>query len=222
MRKRDLLLDTLALVGTIVIAVALKWEARDLIWGLWISSLTFGYLFIITTIVVGVLCEKDTLKRISSAFGGLFLIAFFSVHFCMFHFVHAMFLNSFFPIIDHEGADLADIPLIIHASLGSYWPMVLATFISRLDRISPARLRETAGSQWSNRKSFESGLAEPYINVVRMHILIFIFAGLHAANLSHYAIYPVIAFYFVPWGGIIARFKNRAANGSKGAQNTPL
>ena len=30
--------------------------------------------------------------------GGLFLLAFFTVHFGLFHFVHSMFVNQFFPI----------------------------------------------------------------------------------------------------------------------------
>jgi hypothetical protein len=32
-----------------------------------------------------------------------------------------------------------------------------------------------------------------------MHLLIFVFAGLNAAGLSRYAVYPVLAFYFFPW-----------------------
>jgi hypothetical protein len=39
-----------------------------------------------------------------------------------------------------------------------------------------------------------------YVNVIRMHILIFFFAGTAAAGIENFAIYAVVyAVYFFPW-----------------------
>jgi len=43
----------------------------------------------------------------------------------------------------------------------------------------------------------------PYGNVVRMHLLIFVFAGLSAAGLASWALYPVLFFYFFPMGKML-------------------
>ena len=47
----------------------------------------------------------------------------------------------------------------------------------------------------------ESGaLFAPYKNVIRMHLLIFFFAGVAAMRLENFAIYAVVyAGYFFPW-----------------------
>ena len=45
--SRDLALDLLAFAGTVACATIFRWEARDVIWGLWISSLTVGYATIV-------------------------------------------------------------------------------------------------------------------------------------------------------------------------------
>ena len=52
-------------------------------------------------------------------------------------------------------------------------------------------------------------MMKPYANVVRMHLLIFVFAGLHAAQLSNYAIYPVLFAYFFPCAAFIRTLRHR-------------
>jgi hypothetical protein len=39
-----------------------------------------------------------------------------------------------------------------------------------------------------------------------MHLLIFVFAGLHMTGLSRLAIIPVLAAYFFPWKAVRAHF----------------
>jgi hypothetical protein len=55
---------------------------------------------------------------------------------------------------------------------------------------------------------------KPYANVVRMHLLIFIFAGLHGAGLAELGIYPVLLFYFVPWAELHRLYRSRSAGRS--------
>ena len=192
MKRRDMVLDGLAFVITVVLAGVLRWEAGDLIWGLWVSSLCVGYAYIVTSIVMGVLQAEGPGRIVMGALG-LFLLAFFSVHFGMFHFIHSVFLNGFFPLIE-EGRGFPNIFAVLATAWTRYWPIVVTTFISRWSDFPFKRTVSLAGGET---------MMKPYANVVRMHLLIFVFAGLHAAKMSQYAVYPVLFAYFFPWGAVI-------------------
>ena len=44
------------------------------------------------------------------------------------------------------------------------------------------------------------GMMAPYRNVIRLHLLIFFFAGAHFAKLDNFLVYAVVsAVYFFPW-----------------------
>ena len=197
------LVDALAFAATLVFASVFRWEARELVWGLWASSLTIGYAHIVTGITVGVV-HTEAGHRIVSAVGGLLMLAFFTVHFGMFHFVHSVFLSLFFPLLEQGEGSIHDGPFSLFAVLGAAlrlsWPLVLMTVISRV------RSFPFAGVDLSSKNAFMA----PYASVVKMHILIFVFAGLHAAGLSRLAIYPVLAFYFFPWGSFRLAMKRRS------------
>ncbi len=185
----------IALAGTVLG----RWQAKDLIWGLWISSLCVGYAWIVTAVVASMLRPRLTPGlRAAAVVGGLFLLAFFTVHFGGFHLGHSVFLNVFFPLDPLAGRDpFTNAPRVILLTLNLYWPVVLASFVSRLPDFP-----------WRGVDMKEkNAMMAPYANVVRMHLLIFVFAGLAAAKLSDLAVYPVLLFYFVPWGLL---FRKRA------------
>lgn len=186
-RMRDLAIDLAAFVATVALAVICHWEARDVIWGLWASSLVVGY----TTILVGagkMVVSGPPWSWLPMSFVGLFVIAFFTVHFGGFHLGHAVFLNIFFPISADCCDELSSIPRMALLALQTYWPMAAMSLLSRL--------RDFRGPV---------GFVRPYINVIRMHLLIFVFAGLNAMDLSRFAIYPVLVFYFFPWGTLFPK-----------------
>lgn len=188
--KRDVALDLFAFAGTVAVATFFRWEARDVIWGLWISSLVVGYATIVSNVVRGVRHVLGEYKALAYV-GALGALAFFTVHFGMFHFVHAVFLNGFFPLVE-EGNGFPSMPALVARSAASFWPLVVASFLSRLSDIFPD----------SPAPSGKEAISAPYGNVVRMHLLIFVFAGLHVANLSRLAIIPVLAAYFFPWKAV--------------------
>ncbi|MCK4916585.1 MAG: hypothetical protein KAS89_10445, partial [Candidatus Eisenbacteria sp.] len=179
--------------GTVACATVFRWEARDVIWGLWISSLTVGYATIVSNVVRGVR-DVGGRHRIIAAVGAAGTLAFFTVHFGMFHFVHAVFLNGFFPLVE-SGDGFPDFLGMVVESARSFWPLIVASFLSRLSNIVPD----------STAPSGKDSFAAPYGNVVRMHLLIFVFAGLHMADLSRLAILPVLAAYFFPWRAVLGR-----------------
>jgi Family of unknown function (DUF6498) len=88
----------------------LGWSTTDLVWSLWLCSLTIGYLTILSVIFrwvcIGAVAltapEFTAQQRGKTVLIGLgvafFFLAFFSIHFCGFHQVHAVFLASYFPL----------------------------------------------------------------------------------------------------------------------------
>lgn len=105
-----LLPDLLAFGISLGVAYGLGWEARDLVWSLWLGSLVLGYLTLLSTLGAGAYCglcalrHKDFKKRyrwpavLIGAGIGLFFLGFFSLHFCGFHAGHSVFLQMFFPL----------------------------------------------------------------------------------------------------------------------------
>jgi hypothetical protein len=196
--------------GTVALAIWQDWSATDLVWGLWISSLLVGYAFIVVTIFVGnegggegsiptVAVTRATpgLPAAGRWVMGLFLLGFFTVHFGGFHFVHGLFLNQFFPLVSESAGSgagwIGGFPEIVRTALERYWPFLAATVLSRR-----ADFRRSVEAD----RDAGASLSGPYRNVVRMHLLIFVFAGLEAAGLSGYALYPVLFFYFFPLGSV--------------------
>lgn len=198
--RQELVLDLAAFGVTVLLAALLRWQAKDLIWGLWISSLCVGYAHILVSIVLGARTAEGALGS-SALAGGLLLVGFFTVHFGSFHFGHSVFLHQFFPLVEGDGA-YPGFKAILEKALGSYWPFVLVNLWYRWRDFPKERL------VWAQKDA----LIGPYLNVIRMHILIFVFAGLHALRLGHLAIYPVLAAYFFPWGSLFRRAQTEASD----------
>ncbi len=151
----------------------------------------------------------------------LFFIIFFSFHFCGFHSGHATFLLSFFPVgLIPRGAFAHSFmnPLLLwqttfHHLMPIYgWfliPAVIAERKNIFKAIYQARkvMLPDASQQdllklatQKNRKQLSDPFMRPYINVIRMHLLIFFFAGCHAFKIESFWIFVVVyAVYFFPW-----------------------
>jgi len=214
---RDAWPDLLAFCTGLATAWHFHWQTTDLVWSLWLSSLLVGYAMIVWSIFGPVIrfareakangaspVEEAALAGIS-AFGGLFLLAFFTVHFGMFHYVHSIFLNSFFPVGSAKGFPGVSLYLEVFRR---YWYFVpLAALAERQAFIGP-KLGATSGSSVTaanvNQRLAQLGkgdnMMKPYKNVIRMHLLIFFFVFVHIAGLDGFLVYAVVyAVYFFPW-----------------------
>jgi hypothetical protein len=174
--------DALAFVAGLALAWFGDWETRDLVWSLWLSSLVVGYAMIGWMIFGAVGVSGKTLA------GGVFMLAFFTVHFGGFHFVHSMFLNGFFPVMD----GVKEPGLSMYAEVfRRYWMFIVVTAIAEraaFRRFSGADSQPTAN------------LMAPYKNVIRLHVLIFFFAFVSFAKIDNFFVYAVVyAVYFFPW-----------------------
>ena len=146
----------------------------------------------------------------------VFILGFFSVHFVLFHFIHGIFLNGFFPIIEdspfgkNPDETAAFLFQIIQRASTEYWVFVVFSAFSRMNDYVKA-IRKPGGPN----------MGLPYVNVIRMHLMIFVFAALYALKLQSYAVYPVLFFYFFPAQSIVKSYRSnkrdaggRETNGS--------
>jgi hypothetical protein len=227
-----LLPDFLAFGMGLALAYYLKWETKDLVWSLWLGSLVLGYLTILSVIfagaVVGIraLRQKEFEKKKSlpvillGTVAGLFLLGFFSIHFCGFHAVHSVFLHQFFPLagVPSEGFGQAFmnppllwfyafkhlippyglflIPALIAERNHVFLPLIKAF---KASEVSPVNLFPPAKEDGA-KHPMENLMADPYKNVIRMHLLIFFFAFCHFMKVDTFLVYAVVySVYFFPW-----------------------
>lgn len=199
--------DALAFVIGLGMAWYFKWETRDLVWSLWLSSLVIGYAMIVWTIfrpaisvtreAAGNGAPTAGAAAIGGLFfvGGLFMLAFFTVHFGMFHLVHSVFLNSFFPVEPGLKASMPNAKLYWEVFQHYWWFLPAAAIAERAAfRLNPD------GSAGVADTSMKPEDVAPYKNVVRLHLLIFFFAAAHFAKIDNFIVYAVVyAVYFFPW-----------------------
>jgi hypothetical protein len=204
-------------LATLICAWQFQWSASDLIWGLWLSSLTVGYVTLIFGPIASGITKfpwsktkseiplseiKKELKKSSSikktilgilvvGFFLLFLFCFFTFHFGFFHYIHGAFLEGFFPLQDVKyPKSPIHLPIFAFILLKDHWMFVLASAVSQFSRLTS----KTSGSKKPDI------FAGPYKAVIRMHIMIFVFAGLQFIKADHFIFYAVILFaYFFPW-----------------------
>jgi hypothetical protein len=222
--------DAVAFAFGLGVARIAGWTTTDLVWSLWLSSLVVGYAMIVWTIVRpgvdivrGAMRERELAAQaireskgaavaVGSILvgGGLFALAFFTVHFGGFHYGHSQFLHGFFPLDGNaagagamaDGPDYAEV-------FRRYWTFLPAAFLAeragfaRPPALTKADLSVTAAAI-AARKAANArkggGMLAPYRNVMRMHFLIFFFAFAHFTHLDNFFVYTVVyAAYFFPW-----------------------
>ncbi len=208
--------DLFAFFGGLGVAWLLGWRTKDLIWSLWLSSLVVGYASIIVGLIASAAVQvshkdiKGKARIIAIPFVlffTCFLLGFFTIHFGGFHFGHAVFLNAFFPLMESSLVDMN--PLILLATVfSSYWFFLPMAFIAE-------------------RKAFISVFGQasvhftpmrPYINVVRMHLLIFFFAFVRVLGAENFFVYAVVyAVYFFPWS-LLKKIRNPNEEGDGSGQ----
>lgn len=213
--------DAVGFVAVLAIAWWAGWNAGDLVWSLWLSSLVVGYstiLWMIGQPAVEIARSSskarelvDSNPRAMTAFwlilviGALFMLAFFTVHFGMFHYIHSQILISFFPVNMSDGtvqARTAGMSTYVEI-VRRYWPALPSAFLAHRAAFlrKPLSLdRDLSLASFARENKARTLFTEPYRNVMRMHVLIFFFFFAHLAKLENFAVYAVVyAVYFFPW-----------------------
>lgn len=209
--------DAVAFVAVLAVAWWAGWNAGDLVWSLWLSSLVVGYSTIVWMIgqpaveivraswkdraLVGSNPRPLIVLWLLVLAGALFLLAFFTIHFGMFHYIHSQILISFFPIGTARAME-AGMSTYVEI-LRRYWPALPSAFLAHRAAFlrKPLSLdRNLSLASLAGDNKFRGLMTEPYSNVMRMHILIFFFFFAHFAKLENFSVYAVVyAVYFFPW-----------------------
>jgi hypothetical protein len=242
--------DALAFALGLGVARLAGWTTADLVWSLWLSSLVVGYATIVWTIARpamdiarGISRDRALTQQVlrehrgativgASALllGGLFMLAFFTLHFGGFHYVHSQFLYTFFPLDAGESGrvGMADMAAYIDVAQ-RYWLFLPSAFLAeRAGFLRPEPLKDdlsVTATAIAARKAANarrvSGAMAPYRNVVRMHGLIFFFAFAHFARVDSFLVYAVVyAVYFFPWR-LVKKQGDQRDGGDQRAQGAP-
>lgn len=188
--------DLLGVGSGLILAWLYEWKVLDLIWSLWLSSLVVGYVVIMVQLLISIR-EQEIAPRT-----GILALAFFTLHFCLAHILYAFFLNGYFP--QTAVGESLDWPTFTDI-FSSYWIFIPAVAISErgLFNSNATRMPTSLISQIADAGS---GIIEPYQNVLRLHVLIVIFALLHFIKLESYSVYAgVYAINFFPWKRVFGR-----------------
>ena len=209
--------DALAFVSGLALAWFNDWQTKDLVWSLWLSSLVVGYAMIVwnifgpSLVVFQQMSGGGAPPLAKSALGGIYfvggllLLAFFTVHFGGFHFVHSVFLNTFFPMTDAGPRGFPGLSIYWQV-VREYWPFVLVAAVAERQAFKPATPNPaddtavTAAAIKARKTRGSDKMMGPYKNVIRLHLLIFFFAFASFAKMENFLVYAVVyAVYFFPW-----------------------
>lgn len=225
---RKILPDIFSFLFGISIAFFLAWEVKDIVWSLWLSSLVLGFMTIFIAIFGFIYSEYNKKEKriplIGLLMAAVFFVGFFSVHFGGFHFGHAAFLISFFPLSESsDGAFNLEIDSVsqlfgffyqsIFKPFGLF--LVPALIAERNHIFKPLIELYQAKKEGSNQPVQFTGaiMMHPYKNVVRMHLLIFFFAFAYAVKIDSFLIFAAVYFvYFFPWS-ILRKSKKQEVSG---------
>jgi hypothetical protein len=197
-RWRSAVLDVVAFVFGCGVAWWRGWRTPDLIWSLWLSSLVVGYVSIVWMII------RDRWSSPGGTPGSFsempvapiwFLLGFFTLHFGIFHFVHSVFLNVFFPVIGRRD-EFPEVNTYI-AVVTRYWVFLPAAFLAE----RAIFVRKASTSAFADERPVgDWDFVQPYKNVFRMHVLIFFFLAASLAKWDGVIVFVVVyAVYFFPW-----------------------
>jgi Family of unknown function (DUF6498) len=198
----DFVLDAAGFALGLGVASWLGWQTRDLVWSLWLSSLAIGYLTLVLAIVRAGRGEPRA-AGVPGLAAKLFLLGFFTVHFGMFHFVHSVFLNIFFPVASGDAgvsSGAGVVPLGERPGFGSFFPDYGAVIRNGWPWLIAAAIAERR-SLWPPEPALGApNLLAPYASVFRMHLLLFFFAAMYFVGLDGIVVYAIVyTVYFWPW-----------------------
>src|SRR4029077_20805884 len=143
-----------------------RWQAGDLVWGLWLSSLVVGYGLLLTGILTPILRADPSgwgmgqdgppdrgqrapspalspgrrwIVRLFELPVALFLVVFFTLHFGLFHLIHGVFLSFFFPPGNHPPTgDLRVLAQDLRQVVITRWPFLVLSIVSARDAFAQA------------------------------------------------------------------------------------
>ena len=196
--RTDFWLDGLGFALGVGYAWWVGWRVAELLWSLWLSSLVFGGVWMLLTVLRARARDADTrLSSLRSMQASLLL--FTALHFGGIHFVHSLFLIIFFPLLP-PGFGFGEHYLQV---LRACFPWLLAMACAEhrvLANVPVVRLaRTTADRARRPQNLFGLDPLAAYRNVMRMHLLLIAAIPLVHAGVPSVVIYLLVyTVYFWP------------------------
>ena len=183
MERRELELRLLRFLLVVALAFALEWSARDLIWGIWASSLTYGIAYGLLI----VFCNPGEADAEGGPGRKMGIATFLVFILSLFHLFQGIVLEMLFPLTDEWGQrqPLALFPL---RAFVAYWPVAAGAFLSRIFELRAA----TLPSDDPHR------LLGPFRQIAMMQVLVFVFLFLAAGGVIRFAVYGILVFFYLP------------------------
>src|SRR3972149_5631199 len=165
-KRLDLIISILAFAVTVVCAIIYGWEATDLIWASWISSLCVGYA--LSLVSLGSLLHLRGQYKEARTGCAVLILAFFLPLWTFFYLVVlAETLHGMFPLAGEAFHLIA----VLRTSARHYWPFLVVSLLSGLSDL---------GSYWnlaarlSKRGNYPVPLFGPILTLGRMLIFIYL------------------------------------------------
>ncbi len=187
----------------------------DLFWSLWITSLVSGYYFLLAGIlpkinrtelesrkaelgepVFGSKCLSNSIFFFQ-AIEVVIQLIFFTIHFGLFHFLLSLFLNEFFPLINHPSHLISNFFYFIQISMSNYWLVVLISLIGSLYWFQKIFLQED-----------QTHYTRAYSNVIKIIFGFILFSIIGWIDSSRIGLAVLFVFYYFPVS-IIWEFSKR-------------
>jgi hypothetical protein len=178
-------------------------QPKDLIWGLWCSSLLIGFIWIIALFATTNIAAKR--KGMPSSWG--FTIFISCIFLFLFLFIHSVLygmMAEWMPLTEAHGLKmLTD----VRGAVVNYWPIVLASFISRFRTFPRAGILEESKDHRDGKDS--DYIAQVFQPVVNIQIVLLALIAIYACqalcelffggseSLGLIAVYtaPILAYY---------------------------
>jgi len=213
MPRHTLALSFLYFCYALFVAHRQGWQAHDIVWSMWVSSLIGGYLIIVLSILSGLRRPNPQAVPNNAAKGkgighALFLLLFFTVHFGGFHFVHGQIMQGFFPLAETD----LNFWSMLQKTASDYWYFVVVAALNLFPRITDL---------WRSDSAVKPSFELPYKAVIRNHLMIFVVAFAQNFVATPVLLYLLLLLYFFPLEEFLAWREQRKKKGKPDAPIQP-
>lgn len=216
--------DLTAFLISLWAAWLLKWKTEDLVWNLWLASLVMGYATMISLILASrkaanslrdpsdIWGNGGSQLSAEMRFGPYLMFAFFCVHSSAFYAMHVAFISSGFenPEVnpkafwDSIGNPFQLWGLIFEQILPVYFWMLLPILVAERGSLQRTYQKQYAAfikvSEGAKSNNIGAFMITPYLNVIKLQLLIFWLLSLDNTERQQIWIYSLIfILYFFPW-----------------------
>ena len=209
-------LDLLAFIFSLSLAYVLGWSTKDLIWGLWLTSLLSGLSsFLIGFMRPVVRRGAHPVERLIFGAIGILGLSFFALHFGGFHYIYATMLHGLIPLepqpnrvylghLSWTGTTPFSFFQSFTLALTNYWLFALVNMIHDYRQILEDRIdAETLG---------------PYRSVLKLHILIMGLGLLWLIGIESFIVFTMVfALFYAPswmWRSLFQLLSKKYATAS--------